>query len=936
MPPPFKQLQPTVVAAFVQSYPFRRKITEVHLHHTWRPNHSQYKGHETIVAMYNYHTKTNGWSDIAQHATIAPDGTIWLGRNWNSAPASASGHNGSAAFGPFMIEMIGDFDKGRDVLQNPQLQSVLELIARIQLHFNLSPDNLRFHNQMSGKTCPGSGIDRQTLLKDLENHIAAIKKNPQPISQNRSPFPSTALQVFEVTNQHSNQSIHSDPADAELKESDDPTLQDLSSQGSYNPTSRSRGSIELSPETLAALRPYTINLTSGMLSSTGIFTTDAGDVDAIFQQYLPAELKARRAANEKLRILFYAHGGLVSESNALKIAATHIPWWIQNGVYPIYVIWETGLFETIGAMLQRAISEVFPLGRGVRDLWDYTTDPILERAARALQGVRIWSGMKQNAMIASSASGGANYAAQQLGKFLQESGDQKDIELHAIGHSAGSIFHSYFIPTVLDAANGTTFRTLHFMAPAIRVDEFKSRLVGTLGSGVNHLTMFTMKKDLERDDNCMKVYRKSLLYLIHHALEPEAETPILGLEESVRNDRDLQTLFGLRGALAPTSEIIWSSTAEAGGRSATRATAHGGFDDDRPTMESILRRVIGLGDNDPIRQNFPLQRGFGTDALRSWEGQVDWPEGLRMIGSALAAPPSSALPSSPTTTSAPLIIVPSSAGVGKRRALCIGINNYGGANQLYGCVADARRWDQLLQRVGFQTTLLLDEAATREGILSYLRELVLSSQSGDVLVFQYAGHGTQLHDVDGDEAKQDERDNQDEAFVPIDFHQTACIIDDDIAAITAELPTGVNLTHFIDCCHSGTINRMLGAGGNKLRQAAGFRERFMAATPLMEQINQEFGKQAKRRNYRGIQHVRRDILFSACNSRQTAKEHQGQGDFTMAATQILAQYGTAIGHAEFLRLTTASYNGWIDQSPELWCDDLLRDYNLLQPFPTRT
>lgn len=245
MPPPFKQLLPNALGAFVENYPFRRQITEVHLHHTWRPNHSQYKGHETIVGMYNYHTKTNGWSDIAQHATVAPDGTIWLGRNWNSPPASASGHNGSATFGPFMIEMIGDFDKDKDVLQGKQLEAALELIARIQLRFNLSPDNLRFHNQMSGKTCPGSSIDRQWLLKELKAHITTVKKATTTTPQNKSPFAATALQTFDLINQHSSRDIHSDPADAD-------------------------------------------------------------DVDAIFQEHLPAELKARRTAKEKLQILFYA------------------------------------------------------------------------------------------------------------------------------------------------------------------------------------------------------------------------------------------------------------------------------------------------------------------------------------------------------------------------------------------------------------------------------------------------------------------------------------------------------------------------------------------------------------------------------------------------------------------------------------------------------
>jgi hypothetical protein len=43
-----------------------------------------------------------------------PQGGLWTGRNWNLAPASATGHNGTAGEGPFMIEMVGDFDAGQD------------------------------------------------------------------------------------------------------------------------------------------------------------------------------------------------------------------------------------------------------------------------------------------------------------------------------------------------------------------------------------------------------------------------------------------------------------------------------------------------------------------------------------------------------------------------------------------------------------------------------------------------------------------------------------------------------------------------------------------------------------------------------------------------------------------------------------------------------
>ena len=87
MPAPFKQVSLDRFAELLVHFPFTRAINAVHMHHTWHPNHQQFKGRDTIVAMWSFHTEHNGWSDIAQHITIAPDCAIWLGRNWNMPPA---------------------------------------------------------------------------------------------------------------------------------------------------------------------------------------------------------------------------------------------------------------------------------------------------------------------------------------------------------------------------------------------------------------------------------------------------------------------------------------------------------------------------------------------------------------------------------------------------------------------------------------------------------------------------------------------------------------------------------------------------------------------------------------------------------------------------------------------------------------------------------
>jgi hypothetical protein len=283
----------------------------------------------------------------------------------------------------------------------------------------------------------------------------------------------------------------------------------------------------------------------------------------------------------------------VNEAGGLWMAHRLIPWWKKNNIYPIYFVWETGLGETLGQILLRGRRE---LARAVpRDLFDYTTDPLLERVARALRGELIWSGMKRSAERAAAPDGGARYVATKLKAFLDQQGASAP-QLHAVGHSAGSIFHAYFVPAALEVGI-PSFKTMSFLAPAIRVDTFLSRLAEPfVKSKIERLDIFTMTKDWEKADNCVGLYRKSLLYLIYAALEAEPKTPILGLEIALRENADLRAMFGLAGTPNPRGEVVWSKTRETTGTRASRSASHGGFDNDPPTMCSVAARILGLSD----------------------------------------------------------------------------------------------------------------------------------------------------------------------------------------------------------------------------------------------------------------------------------------------------------------------------------------------------
>ena len=72
---------------------------------------------------------------------------------------------------------------------------------------------------------------------------------------------------------------------------------------------------------------------------------------------------------------------------------------------------------------------------------------------------------------------------------------------------------------------------------------------------------------------------------------------------------------------------------------------------------------------------------------------------------------------------------------------------------------------------------------------------------GDSLFFHYSGHGSRLHDDNGDEAS-----GWDDALVPLDYETRGLILDDEVfVRLCAPLQAGVQLTCVMDCCHSATI-----------------------------------------------------------------------------------------------------------------------------------
>lgn len=677
-----------------------------------------------------------------------------------------------------------------------------------------------------------------------------------------------------------------------------------------------------SPDELSALRPHVVNLSEGRLRRSGDYYTPPEDVDAIFDQHIPAWQAQHSGA--PLRIVFYAHGGLVSESDGLAIAQKHVAWWKRNGVYPVYFVWESAFFDAMRSILASVTGRV--PGIAARDIWDYTTDPLVERGCRALGGVKIWGAMKANAQAASAADGGATYLAGKLAAFCARAREQGvDVQLHAVGHSAGAIFQSHFVPRALEAG-APDFATVQLLAPAIRVDEFRTRLLPHVGNGAGRLTMYTMQRHFEEADNCIGVYHKSLLYLVHHALEPEHDAPILGLEMATRADAEVRKLFGLDGGPHAAADVVWSVSAASTGQSASRSTSHGAFDDDAATMSSVAARVLGTAAA-PVPYTGERKR-----ALDGWPINLDWLKSFDVTGLLPAlgaiAPDAGAFTSSPHVGGAasqvkpPAVVAKPSGGgpgAGRRIALCVGIDHYPEPNALAGCVNDTNAWGGELASLGFQVKYLRNAEATYAAITDRLRALVEDAHPGDVLVFQYAGHGTQVPSADDDESA-DGGGGQDQALVPVDFGSGAFLVDDDIRAILVGLPQGVNMTVFTDCCHSATNTRML--GWNPPAPPAGSRARYIVPTQEQLRAHRRFRESMRSRGVAREAFDRtmmRWVAFAACQKQEVAYESEGHGAYTLHATSVLRSGLAGVTNLAFHQRVVAAFGTGRSQTPYLDC-----------------
>lgn len=313
-----------------------------------------------------------------------------------------------------------------------------------------------------------------------------------------------------------------------------------------------------------------IHLDDGKLVEKGRYGTN---LESIRETARLIKERADVVERKYRHLVFYAHGGLNSEAASARRINAMRDAYKRNGIYPVHFMWETGFTEELADVM----NEVFQrsqerVGFG-RDALNWA----VEKFSRGI-GRKVWRQMKFDAVRAFQAKGGGFASVRTI---LQANASARHpLSVHLVGHSAGSILLAELVEALSRMGRGDLkIESCSLMAPACTIDLYERTYrpaLKTSGS-VRKLLQYNLVDDREQSDT-VGPYGNSLLYLVSRAFEDADEAPLLGM--AIHSEK-LKT---------PRNHLIWYAGRN---RSRTDSNEHGGFDNDRLTMNDVLANILG-------------------------------------------------------------------------------------------------------------------------------------------------------------------------------------------------------------------------------------------------------------------------------------------------------------------------------------------------------
>jgi hypothetical protein len=112
------------------------------------------------------------WADIPYHFLIAPDGTIYEGRDVNTVGETATEYDPS---GHLLITCLGNLNE--QSVPAKQLEALQKMIAYACKKYNISPETIASHKDYSEKTeCPGKHLYQYLQDGSIKAKVMAYLK----------------------------------------------------------------------------------------------------------------------------------------------------------------------------------------------------------------------------------------------------------------------------------------------------------------------------------------------------------------------------------------------------------------------------------------------------------------------------------------------------------------------------------------------------------------------------------------------------------------------------------------------------------------------------------------------------------------------------------------------------------------------------------------
>lgn len=354
--------------------------------------------------------------------------------------------------------------------------------------------------------------------------------------------------------------------------------------------------VTVTPVDTEAIRGHYLATVNGDFDSHGPIRSGPEDIEDIAARVA----RAAPPGGAPLRVLLWAHGGLVGEEGAAGRVRDLLGPMSAAGIYPIHFIWHTGFLEEVRDVLLARGAAIPPVPARPRGLgWlggrlRSARDGLLELAARPL-GRPVWAEMKADARDACHGRGAVTSGpAFRLLDRLRGGGTP--VEFHLAGHSAGAVLQCHLLDWFV--RNAVPVRSCTFVAPAVTTALFL-RSVRAAGDLMGTLHLCGLPDRDEREDHCgefpgtgLAIYHKSLLYLVAYALEDEPPARLLGLARHVDADhrgRSRDADPEVREWLRAHARCEWYRPR----LERPAATLHGSFDDDPRTLAELIARVRG-------------------------------------------------------------------------------------------------------------------------------------------------------------------------------------------------------------------------------------------------------------------------------------------------------------------------------------------------------